>query len=159
MTGFIRSGLAPCPRFILDFLAQRDSVNILGDNEWPPVSSVVVATHIFNTVDLTYIDMIQSRRRSGLFQKALKISACDSRMIGQELQRNCTIEPGIEGLVDHTHSALSNFFEDVVMRNGLSGHRGHLNFFPATSVYLLISASSLVTEYFDFDLLSRAIFH
>ena len=40
----------------------------------------------------------------------------------KELEGDNSLEPGIFGLVDHTHSSLAQFLEDSVMRYGLAYH-------------------------------------
>ena len=41
---------------------------------------------------------------------------------GQELQSDKTIEPGVLGLVDHTHPAAAELLDDAVVRDGLAEH-------------------------------------
>jgi hypothetical protein len=44
-------------------------------------------------------------------------------IIGQEFEGDKTSEFEILGLVNHAHAASAQFFEDVVVRNGLADHR------------------------------------
>ena len=65
------------------------------------------------------VGMIQ--RRSGL-RFALKTSQCLlvlGHRIGQEFQRDEPVQPGVLGLIDHTHPAAAEFFDDAVMRINL----------------------------------------
>ena len=66
--------------------------------------------------------MVQSR--SGLrfaleTGEGLRIS---SDLIGQELQGDEAMQPGVLGLVHDTHPATTEFLDDAVVRDGLANH-------------------------------------
>ena len=43
--------------------------------------------------------------------------------VRQEFQPNKTVQPGVLSLIDHTHPAATEFFDNAVMRNCLFDHR------------------------------------
>jgi hypothetical protein len=46
-----------------------------------------------------------------------------SHFVGQEFKAYKTVQPGVLSLINHTHPAAAEFFDDAVMRNGLFDHR------------------------------------
>jgi hypothetical protein len=44
----------------------------------------------------------------------------------KEFQTDRTVEPCVFGLVDHTHAATTELFDDAVVRDGLANHRQKL---------------------------------
>ena len=48
--------------------------------------------------------------------------------IGQKFERDKTVQPGVLGLVNHTHPAAAQLLNDAVVRDGLAdelGRRAH----------------------------------
>ena len=50
--------------------------------------------------------------------------ACEScdHIIGKKFQGDGAVEAGVEGFVDHTHSASTEFLNDAEVRDGLVNH-------------------------------------
>ena len=46
-----------------------------------------------------------------------------SDIIGQEFESDTAVQTGIDGFVDHTHTAAAEFFEDAIVRKNLSDQR------------------------------------
>ena len=66
--------------------------------------------------------MVQGR---GGLRFALEAGQClgvSGDFIGQELQCDKTMQPGVLGLVDHTHAAAAELLDDAVVRDGLADH-------------------------------------
>ena len=66
--------------------------------------------------------MVQSGRRFRLAPETLQRLAILSYIFGQELQGNKTVEPGILGLIHHTHPAATDLLNDAIVRDGLVDH-------------------------------------
>ena len=45
-------------------------------------------------------------------------------LIGQELERDKTVETDVFGLVDHTHPSTTEFLDNPVVRDSLANHQG-----------------------------------
>ena len=43
-------------------------------------------------------------------------------LIGQEFESNETVKADLLGLVDHSHAAATELFDDAIVRNGLADH-------------------------------------
>ena len=67
--------------------------------------------------------MVQRGSGLGFTLEAAEGLRIAGHFIGQEFQRDKTVEPGVFGFVDHTHPAATEFFDNAVVRNGLVDHR------------------------------------
>src|SRR5215471_2764494 len=76
-----------------------------------------------NVVDRADIGMVQCGSGFGFAAKPFERLRIVSQRIGKKLKGNETVEPCVLGLVDHTHPAAAEFFEDAVMRDGLADER------------------------------------
>jgi hypothetical protein len=66
--------------------------------------------------------MVERRGGLRLAQKTFLVFAALQHIAAQELERHCPAQFGVFGLVDHTHAALAEFFDDAVVRDGLTDH-------------------------------------
>ena len=68
------------------------------------------------------VGVIEGGRRTGFsFEPLDSLSVVDD--VGrQELQRHLTLEGGVLGPVDHTHTSAPDLFEDFVVGYGLADH-------------------------------------
>src|SRR5215469_16198495 len=64
----------------------------------------------------------ESRAGPRLALKAFQSLRGPGNAVGQELERYKTAELGVLGLVDHTHPAAAELFQDAVVRNGSAQH-------------------------------------
>jgi hypothetical protein len=84
--------------------------------------------HARDVVDRADVGVIQCGCGLGCALKAGQCLRVPGDIIGQELQGHKTMEPGILGLVNHTHPATTQFLDDAVVRDGLAdelGRRAH----------------------------------
>jgi hypothetical protein len=76
---------------------------------------------LIDLVNRTDIRVFEGRSRLRFMDESFpRLSVADQG--GKELQSNCALEPGVLCFVDHTHTPLPEFFENVVVGNGLTDH-------------------------------------
>ncbi len=75
-----------------------------------------------NVVDGADVGMVEGRGRLGLAAKALQDLAVLGDVFREEFQSDEAIEPGVFGLVNHTHAATTQLFNNAVVRDGLADH-------------------------------------
>src|SRR5262249_1536845 len=75
-----------------------------------------------DVVNRADVRMVQGRGGSGLALKSLHRMVVLGNFIGQEFESDLATEPGIFGLVDHTHATAPQFLQDAVVRDGLAEH-------------------------------------
>ncbi len=73
-------------------------------------------------MNMADIGMIQSSRGLGFPQKPLFRSSILLQFLGQELQRNFTVQRGVVSQENLAHAPLADLFDDFVMGNGLSDY-------------------------------------
>ena len=73
-------------------------------------------------VDRADIGVVQSRGRPGLALKPLQCLMVLGEPFRQELEGDKAVELDVLGLVDHTHSAAAEFFQDAIVGNRLASH-------------------------------------
>ncbi len=78
----------------------------------------VLFANIVNSAD---VGVIQSRGSSGFALKTLQSFGVFRYVIGQKFQCDKTVQARVLGLVDHAHSARTEFFQHSVVRNRLTG--------------------------------------
>ena len=100
-------------RTALDHVLQGRAVQILHGDECLPVL-------LADVVDGADIRMVEGGSCLGFALKAAEGLRIFGDLIGQKLESDKTMQPGVLGLVDHTHTAAANFFNDAVVRYGLS---------------------------------------
>ena len=67
--------------------------------------------------------MVGGRRGLRLAQESLLGGLVVAPLLRQELQRDESSEPGVAGLVDHTHRAAADAGDDLVVRDGPADER------------------------------------
>src|SRR5882762_1985460 len=98
-----------------DAMFQRDAVEKLHRDESLPLG-------LTDVVDGADIRMVQCG--SGL---CFALEACQGLgilgdLVGQEFERDKAMQPGVLGLVDDSHAAATELFDDAVVRDGLANH-------------------------------------
>jgi len=68
------------------------------------------------------IRVIESRSCLGFAAEALQGGAVVRQRLGQELQCDETVQPGVLSLVHHTHAAAAERFSDAVMGDDRPDH-------------------------------------
>ena len=96
-------------------MLQRLTLEQLHGDERTPVVFI-------NVVDRANVRMIQGRRVPGLPLEALQVFAAGCDVFRQKLQRDIAAELRILSLVNDTHSAAPQLFDNPVMRNGFTDH-------------------------------------
>ena len=81
-----------------------------------------LASLLPNVIDRADIRMIQCGCGLRLALETGQGLSVSGNLLRQELQGDETMEPGVFGLVDHTHPAAAQPFDDAVMRDGLAEH-------------------------------------
>ena len=74
-------------------------------------------------VDRADVGMAERGGRFGFAAETLEGLAIAGEIIGQEFQRDKTIEARVFCFVDDAHSSTAKFFDDAVMRDGLTEDR------------------------------------
>src|SRR5579863_2974092 len=92
-------------------MLQRHAIQKLHDQEG-------VTVLLPDLMDRADIGMVESGGCPRLPLEAGQSLGVFGQVIGQELQGNKTMERGVLGLVDHTHSAAAQLFHDAVMGHG-----------------------------------------
>src|SRR2546425_4177047 len=83
-----------------------------------------LALAVINVVNRADIRMIERRGRLTFPLEAFERLMIFSERLGQELERDKTVQLGVLGLVDHTHAAAAKLFQNAVVRKSLSDHEG-----------------------------------
>ena len=73
-------------------------------------------------VDRADVGMVQRRRGPSFAAEAGQRLRVSGNVFGQELERDEAAKLGVFGLVDHTHPAAAELFDDAVVRDGLADH-------------------------------------
>ena len=66
--------------------------------------------------------MVECRRGLGFAKEAFLGFGVFNDVGAEKLQRYGTLELGVEGFVNDTHTAFAEFFRDLVMADGLVDH-------------------------------------
>src|SRR6266542_2189476 len=82
-----------------------------------------LAILLANVVDSAYVGVIQCRRGLGFALKTSKSLRIASNCLWQEFESNEAMQPRVLGLIHHSHAATAEFFDDLVVRDGLSNHQ------------------------------------
>ena len=80
----------------------------------------VVISDVVNDAD---VGMIQCRGGPGFALEAFQGLVIPGQGLGQELHRHLAAQPGVFRPVDHAHSTPTQFFQDLIVGNGLTNHR------------------------------------
>jgi hypothetical protein len=75
-----------------------------------------------DVVDRADVGVIQCGRGLRLALKTTEGLGITGYLVGQELEGDEPVEPGVFGLVNHTHTAAAQLLDDAVMRDGLADH-------------------------------------
>src|SRR3984885_11144181 len=98
----------------MDPLFQRFAFQILHNQ----VRATLFLADVMQRAD---IRVIQAGGGPRLAPETVRGHLVARELAGQELESDKSLQPGILGLVDNTHAAASDLFEDRVMRNGPAG--------------------------------------
>ncbi len=93
-----------------DALFQRHAIQIFHGDE----TQIAVSADL---VERANVGMVQCRRRARLAAKSLQSLRIARQLVRQKLQRDKSPELGVLGLINNTHSAAAEFFDDAVMGN------------------------------------------
>src|SRR3954467_14142900 len=66
--------------------------------------------------------MVEQGGGAGLSAKALESNAVAGEAFRNKLDGDCTAELEVFGLVDHSHAAHSQLFQNAIVGNGLADH-------------------------------------
>jgi hypothetical protein len=69
--------------------------------------------------------MVEGGGGTGLAAESFKRLCVSGQIVGQEFQGNKATELGILGLINHTHPAATELFDDAVVGNCLADHGFH----------------------------------
>jgi hypothetical protein len=86
------------------------------------------ALELVNVVNGANVGMIQGRSGPRFALETFEGLRASDETVGKELQGNKAAELGVLGLVDHTHPAAAELFQDAVVRNGSAQHDAHRDF-------------------------------
>ena len=75
-----------------------------------------------NVIDSANAGMIESGSGVGFTAETLESLGVLLHVVGEKFQSHEAIKAGVQGLVDHTHSASTKFFQDAIVRNGPVNH-------------------------------------
>ena len=106
-------------RLLADAMLQRLPFEQLHGDEWDLLAAVI---HHIDFVDRADVRVIQRRGGAGFALKSFERRAIFRESFGQELQRHLAAQLGVFGLVDHTHAAAAELFQDHVVRKGFPDH-------------------------------------
>ncbi len=98
-----------------DAMLERHPLQVLHGNE----SFAILFPDV---VDRANVGMVQRRCSLGLALETCECLSLSGHLVGQELQRNETVEAGVFGFVDHTHAAATQLIQDGVMRDFFPEH-------------------------------------
>jgi hypothetical protein len=99
----------------MDMLTESFTVNEFHGDE----GMVVLFANIINGADA---GVIESGRGVRFAAKTLQGLGILLQVIGQKFQSDDAIKAGVQGLVDNTHSASTEFFQDAIVRDGPVNH-------------------------------------
>jgi hypothetical protein len=86
-----------------------------------------------DVVDGADVGVIQSRCGLRLATEAAEGLWIARDFVGQELKSDETVQARVLGLVNHSHAAAAQLFEDAIVRDGLADHCEMLGFRAASS--------------------------
>ena len=98
-----------------DAMLEGQAVQVLHGNEG-------LAILFANVVDGADVGVVQGGRRFGLTPEALQCLTILSHVFRQEFESDETIEPGVFGLVNDTHAAAAQLFNNAVVGDSLADH-------------------------------------
>jgi len=102
-------------RLTMDVLAESLAIDELHGDE----GDIVLLADVVDGADAR---MVESGRGVRFAAKAFQSLRVLSHAIGQEFQRDGTVQPSVDGLVDDTHSSSTEFLQDAEVRNGSVNH-------------------------------------
>ena len=76
-----------------------------------------------NVMNGANVGMAQCRSGASLSSKAFEGLWVFGKFVGKEFKSNETAKLGVLGLVNHTHPATTEFFENAIVRDGLADER------------------------------------
>ena len=78
---------------------------------------------LVNFVDDADVGVIEARGGPGLALKALQGHGVADQFRGEKLQRDASTQSEIQGAIDDSHTAATQFLLDPIVRNSLAQHR------------------------------------
>jgi hypothetical protein len=99
----------------MDMLAESFTVNEFHGDE----GMVVLFANIINCADAGVIESGSGVRFAAETLQRLGILL---QVIGEKFQSDDAVKAGVQGLVDDTHSASAEFFQDAIVRDGPVNH-------------------------------------
>src|SRR5947208_3347657 len=108
-----RLGLQRPPR---DAVLQRLAFKELHDDE----GTAVLLADVMNRAD---VRVIQGGSGSSLAPETIQGLRVASELVRQKLESDEALEPGVFGLVDHTHPACAQLLDDAVVGDGAADQR------------------------------------
>src|SRR5262249_44262104 len=75
-------------------------------------------------MDRADVRMVQSRSGASFSSETIDSLMIPDKFGGKKLQRHQTAQPGVFRLIDDTHAAAAQLFNNAKVRNGLTDHRG-----------------------------------
>ena len=81
-----------------------------------------LAVLLANVVDGADVGVIQRGCGLGFALETGEGLRVTGNFLGQKLEGNKTVQPGVLGLVDHAHTAAAQLLDNAVVRNGLPDH-------------------------------------
>ena len=106
-------------------------------------------------VDGADVGMIEGGGGARLAAKTLQSLGIAGEIVGQEFERDEAAECGVLGLIDDTHAAAAQLFENPVMRYGFADHGGK----PAPYECFILRRSGRQGKGWDLLALPREIGH
>ncbi len=98
-----------------DSVLQRQAVQKLHGDE----GTALLLANVVNGAD---VGVVQCGRGLGFTLKAGQRLRVAGDFIGQEFQGDKSAQPGVLGLVHHTHPTAAQLLDDAVVRDGLADH-------------------------------------
>ena len=90
---------------------------------WPSMNSIAMKSRPSILVDVVNgadVGVIHGRGRLRLAPEAFQHMPVSGDFIGQKLEGNRALEPGIFRFIDDAHPSLAQLFDDPIVRNGLT---------------------------------------
>ena len=81
-----------------------------------------LAVLLANVVDGANVGMVQRRSRLRFTPKAFQRLSVVGHIFGQKLEGYEAVQPGILGLIHHTHATAAELVDDVIVRNSAAKH-------------------------------------
>ena len=88
---------------------------------------------LVETEDSRDVGVVDRRQRLGLAFKSAHALGVGRERLGQDLDRDFTVEGAVDRLPDHPHAARADLVDETVVQQGLARFEGAFFFAPAVS--------------------------